>query len=42
MPEPVIVEVDQLPRSSVAADSARLLLETIAAGEHTLVGGSLA
>jgi uncharacterized protein len=40
VPEPVIVEVDQLLRSRVGGDSARLLLETIAAGEHTLVSGS--
>jgi hypothetical protein len=40
VPEPVIVEVDQLLRSRVGGDSARLFLEAIAAGEHTLVGGS--
>jgi predicted nucleic acid-binding protein len=40
VPEPVVVEVDQLLRSRVGSDSARLFLEAIAAGEHTLVGGS--
>lgn len=40
MPEPVIVEVDQLLRSRVSRSSARLFLDAIAAGEHTVVVGS--
>jgi len=36
VPEPVIVEVDQLLRSRVGAHSARLFLEALAAGEHTV------
>src|SRR6202043_591963 len=40
VPEPVIVEVDQLLRSRVSSSSARLFLDAIAAGEHTVVVGS--
>lgn len=40
MPEAVIVEVDQLLRSRVHASVARLFLEALADGEHTVVGGS--
>jgi uncharacterized protein len=40
VPEPVIAEVDQLLRSRVGSRSARLFLEAIAAGEHTVVFGS--
>jgi len=40
VPEPVIVEVDQLLRSRVDGVSARLFLDAIAAGEHTIVRGS--
>lgn len=34
MPEPVIVEVDQLLRARVGAHAARLFLEALDAGEH--------
>jgi uncharacterized protein len=34
VPEPVIVEVDQLARSRVGADAARLFLAALDAGEH--------
>ena len=37
VPEPVIVEVDQLLRSRVGAHAARLFLQAIAAGEHTVL-----
>jgi predicted nucleic acid-binding protein len=37
VPEPVIVEVDQLLRSRVGAYAARLFLESPAAGEHSVV-----
>ena len=37
VPEPVIVEVDQLLRSRVGGHPARLFLEAIAAGEHVVV-----
>ena len=37
IPDPVIVEVDQLLRSRVGSHAARLFLAAIAAGEHTLV-----
>jgi predicted nucleic acid-binding protein len=40
VPDPVVVEVDQLLRSRIGGDSARLFLEAVAAGEHTLIGGS--
>ena len=40
VPEPVIVEVDQLLRSRVGAHAARLFLESIAAGEHSVVNVS--
>lgn len=40
IPEPVVVEVDQLLRSRVASDAARLFLEAIAAGEHSVVNSS--
>ena len=36
VPEPVVVEVDQLLRSRVGAHAARLFLDAIAAGEHTM------
>jgi predicted nucleic acid-binding protein len=36
VPEPVIVEVDQLLRSRVGGHAARLFLESIAAGAHTV------
>ena len=37
VPEPVIVEVDQLLHSRVGSHAARLFLESIAAGEHSVV-----
>jgi uncharacterized protein len=37
VPEPVIVEVDQLLRSRVGGHTARLFLEALAAGEHLVV-----
>jgi hypothetical protein len=37
VPDPVIVEVDQLLRSRIGSRSARLFLEALAAGEHTVV-----
>jgi hypothetical protein len=37
IPEPVIVEVDQLLRSRVGSHAARLFLEAIAAGEHQII-----
>jgi hypothetical protein len=37
VPEPVIVEVDQLLRSRVGPHAARLFLEALAAGEHLVV-----
>lgn len=37
VPEPVIVEVDQLLRSRVGGHAARLFLEAVAAGEHSVV-----
>jgi predicted nucleic acid-binding protein len=37
VPGPVIVEVDQLLRSRVGAHAARLFLESMAAGEHSIV-----
>jgi uncharacterized protein len=37
VPEPVIVEVDQLLRSRVGGHAARLFLEAMAAGEHVVV-----
>jgi predicted nucleic acid-binding protein len=37
IPEPVIVEVDQLLRSRVGAHAARLFLEAVAGGEHVVV-----
>jgi uncharacterized protein len=37
VPETVIVEVDQLLRSRVSSYAARLFLESIAAGEHSIV-----
>jgi len=40
VPEPVIVEVDQLLRSRVGSHAARLFLESIAAGEHSVVNVS--
>lgn len=40
MPDPVVVEVDQLLRSRVGGDSARLFLEAVSSGEHTLLSGS--
>jgi predicted nucleic acid-binding protein len=36
-PEPVIVEVDQLLRSRVGAHAARMFLESLAVGVHTVV-----
>jgi predicted nucleic acid-binding protein len=36
VPEPVIVEVDQLLRSRVGAHSARLFLAALSAREHTV------
>jgi uncharacterized protein len=36
VPEPVIVEVDQLLRSRVGAHAARLFLASIAVGEHSV------
>ncbi|MDQ6775357.1 MAG: PIN domain-containing protein [Actinomycetota bacterium] len=40
VPEPVIVEVDQLLRSRVGGHAARLFLEAIADGEHVVVNVS--
>jgi predicted nucleic acid-binding protein len=40
IPQPVIVEVDQLLRSRVGSRAARLFLESIAAGEHSVVNVS--
>jgi uncharacterized protein len=40
VPEPVIVEVDQLLRSRVGSHAARLFLESVAAGEHSVVSVS--
>jgi predicted nucleic acid-binding protein len=40
LPEPVIVEADQLLRSRVGSQSARLFLASIAAGEHSVVNVS--
>jgi uncharacterized protein len=37
VPEPVIVEVDQLLRSRVGGHAARLFLAAVAAGEHSVV-----
>jgi predicted nucleic acid-binding protein len=37
VPEPVIVEVDQLLRCRVGGHAARLFLEAAAAGEHVVV-----
>lgn len=37
VPEPIIVEVDQLLRSRIGSHAARLFLAAIAAGEHTVV-----
>lgn len=37
IPEPVVVEVDQLLRSRIGSHAARLFLAAIAAGEHTVV-----
>jgi predicted nucleic acid-binding protein len=37
VPDPVVVEVDQLLRARVGRPSARLFLEALAAGEHTVV-----
>jgi predicted nucleic acid-binding protein len=37
IPEPVIIEVDQLLRSRVGGHAARLFLEAVAAGEHSVV-----
>jgi predicted nucleic acid-binding protein len=37
VPEPVIVEVDQLLRSRVGGYAARLFLEAVAEGEHVVV-----
>ena len=37
VPEPVLVEVDQLLRSRVGSRAARLFLEAIVAGEHSVV-----
>lgn len=37
IPEPVIVEVDQLLRSRLGSHAARLFLESAAAGEHSVV-----
>ncbi|MGH2857788.1 MAG: type II toxin-antitoxin system VapC family toxin [Solirubrobacteraceae bacterium] len=37
VPEPVIVEVDQLLRSHIGSHVARLFLESLSAGEHTMV-----
>jgi uncharacterized protein len=37
VPEPVIVEVDQLLRARVGAHSARAFLAALGAGEHTVV-----
>lgn len=36
VPEPVIVEVDQLLRGRVGSKSARLFLEALVVGEHTV------
>jgi predicted nucleic acid-binding protein len=40
VPEPVIVEVDQLLRSRVGGHAARLFLQAMAAGEHAVVNVS--
>jgi predicted nucleic acid-binding protein len=40
VPEPVIVGVDQLLRSRVGSHAARLFLESISAGEHSVVNVS--
>jgi len=37
VPEPVIVEVDQLLRSRVGGHASRLFLASLAAGEHSVV-----
>jgi uncharacterized protein len=37
VPEPVIVEVDQLLRSRVGGHVARLFLEALVAGEHSVI-----
>jgi predicted nucleic acid-binding protein len=37
VPDPVIVEVDQLLRSRVGGHAARLFLGALAAGEHTVI-----
>jgi hypothetical protein len=37
VPEPVIVEVDQLLRSRIGGHAARLFLGAVAAGEHQVV-----
>jgi len=37
VPEPVIVEVDQLLRSRTGSHTARLFLAAVAAGEHTVI-----
>lgn len=37
IPEPVIVEVDQLLRSRLGSHAARLFLAAVADGEHTVV-----
>ncbi len=40
IPAPVVVEVDQLLRSRVGCDAARLFLEAVAAGEHSVANSS--
>ena len=42
VPEPVVVEVDQLLRSRLGGHAARLFLASIAAGEHSVVNLSAA
>lgn len=37
IPDPVVVEVDQLLRARVGAHSARLFLQSASEGEHTVV-----
>ncbi len=37
VPEPVIVEVDQFLRARIGSHAARLFLQAIASGEHTVV-----
>jgi uncharacterized protein len=37
VPEPVIVEVDQLLRSRIGSHVARLFLQALAAGEHSVI-----